>query len=564
MFEWKNKTDDQIAKFVLELFGRVVKKRLIYNDLHDVILKIFRPRLRSMLGQGEAGQQYGARVFDQHPANALSKFVAGLIGYMVSRSIPWHQLLPTNASFMALDHIKKYCQEATEQALYGAEQSNLYSAVVPHALDAHSIGTSVMIPNEDIVKDRVVFDVVHPGDSFLVTDRFGDVIGYLRPLKITRLSALEWFGKDNLPVNWFRKDELKEPLSEQEFIYTVLPNNDRDESSMLPEDREFAVFCVIKGSGRGKKNSKLALHSGRSTFPICWRTFRESGAEYGTSLAADCLTSGLITNKLGEKGLMAVHQLVEPATVGSKSLRASFQKSGLNPASRHWVDDMSREGIKPVLDRLNWPISDAQMVRIHEQIDDKFFIRFFEMLNAGDIKARTAYEVSQMMAEKATLMTTIVDTFEQESLEPAMEAIIFHETEMGRMPEPPEELITAGGRLRLRYLGPLAQLQRTLHQTKGIVDGMAVIAQMASFEESVAWKFNWLEAAEDAAVAQGWPQKYVRSDEEVAAIQQRIEQQREMAAQAEVAEKAGKTVESLGKRIEPSSALAQMTKGGGG
>ena len=562
MFEWKNKTDDQIAKFVMELFGRAEKRRQVYNDLHDTILKIFRPRLRNMLGQGEKGQQYGARVYDQHPANALSKFVAGLNGYMVSRSIPWHQFLPMDASLMSLDHIKKYCQEATEQALYGAGESNLYSALVPHSLDAHSIGTSVMIPNEDIKKDRVVFDVVHPGDSFLITDRFGDVIGYLRPLEITRLSALEWFGKDSLPTNWFNKDELKDPLSEQEFVYAVLPNNDRDVDSLLPEDREFAVFCVIKGFGRGGKSTKLVLHSGRDIFPICWRSLRESGAEYGTSIAADCLTSALVSNKLDEKGIAAAHQLVEPATIGSKSLRASFMKSGLNPGSRLWTDDISREGIKPVLDRLNWPISDAQMQRIHAQIDDRFFIRFFEMLNTGDIKARTAYEVSQMMAEKATLMSTIVDTFEQESLEPAMEAIIFHEMEMGRMPEVPDELIAAGGKLKIRYLGPLAQLQRTLHQSKGIVDGMAIIAQMAAMEESVAWKFNWLEAAEDAAVAQGWPQKYVRSDEEVAAIKQQVEQDRAMAAQAEIAEKAGKTVESLGKRIEPSSALAQMAGGG--
>lgn len=562
IFEWKDKTDDQIAKFVAEQHKRAEDKRRIYEDLWSLIIKIFRPRRYDILGNGEKGQQYGADIFDQHPANALNKFVGGLIGYMVSRSIPWLQFIAANINLMQLDHVKDYCQKAAEQILYAARRSNMYSALVPHALDAHSVGTSVIVPMEDIVKDRVVFDVVHPSDSFVVVDKFGDPGIYHRRLCLTRLTATEYFDNDNLPKNWFTiKGDLKHPLTEQEFIWAVYPNRDRDTSSLVPADKEFALFCVIMGSS-GAKKSRLVLRSGTDTFPICWRALRESGASYGTSLASDCLTSGLVCNKLSEKALAAAHKAVEPPVVASKSLRASLMRSRLNPGSYVWTEDMNRDSVKPIMDRLNWPISDAQLERKHGQIDDRFFIRFFEMLSRGDMKARTAYEVSQMMAEKATLMSGIVDTFEQESLEGHIDALILHETEAGRMPEPPEELLLAGGRLDIKYLGPLDQLQRTLLKSKGTIDALSIIAEIMAVDQSVGWRFNWHAIAEEVAVAQGMPQKHVKSDEEVDTVRQQVAEQQQAAQQADVAEKAAKSASMLGKRIEPGSPLEQLAASG--
>jgi hypothetical protein len=566
MFEWKNRDDKWVAKFVLEHFERAKTRRRIYEPLWEIVTKIFRPRRYDILSNSEQekGQQFGATVYDQHPANAMNKSVAGLIGYMVSRSSPWIAFVAPDVKLMQFDHIKQYCQEATEQVLYAAARSNLYSAVVPHALDAYSVGTSCIIPNKDELRDRVVFDVVHPRDSYLVCDSFGYPLIYFRSLRLTRLSALEICGRDRLPNNWFKKDkggaeELKQMLDEEDFIYAVFPNNDRDTDSALPEDKAYIVFLVYLGSNQNKQSS-LFLKSGKDIFPTCWRQMRESGADYGTSLSADCLTSGLVCNKLSEKELAAVHQMIEPAGVWSKTLKSALLRSGTNPGARIYADDINREGFKPIMDRLNWPVSDAQLERKHAQIDDRMFIKFFEMLSAGDIKSRTAYEVSQAMGEKAALMTSIVDTFEEDSIENNIQAIILYETEQGRMPEPPEELVQAGGRIDIRYLGPLAQLQRTLLKSKGTVDAIAIIQQLALLDEAVLWKFNFLEAAEEVAVNQGWPQKNIRSDKEVEEIRQQVQQQREALQQAELAEKGAKAVGALGKRVEPGSPAEGLSK----
>ena len=561
MFEWKSKSDDQIADYVVKNQGRLEEKRRNYEDLWEKIVTIFRPRRYDILGERKKGEQYGADIFDQQPANALNKFVGGLLGYMVSRRIPWIQFMAQGYRLMELDHIKEYCQSAAEQILYAANRSNFYSALVPHALDAHSAGTSVMIPTTDELRDRVVFDVIHPRDSYIAVDKFGYPNIYHRDLILTAITAVDMFGKEALPVKIVKDAEGKSPFSEHEFIWAVYPNGDRDTDSLRATDKPYAVFCVLKAS-RGENKSRLVLKDGRDNFPICWRSLRESGASYGTSLAADCLTSALIANKLGEKALIAAHKAVEPPVVYSSTLRPSLH---LNPGGRTPVADLNREGVKPIMDRLNWPITDAQMEKIHAQIDDRFFIRFFEMLSESDLKARTAYEVSQMMGEKAVLMSTIIDTFEQETIEPAIEVLIAAESAAGRMPDPPDEIIESGGRIDLDYIGPLAQLQRSLLKSKGIIDSLSIVQAIMALNVEAGWKINWLELIEEAVIAQGMPQKLILSDDEVRQIQEAQAQRQQALEQAEMVEKVGKVIPGLGKPVAPGSpaeALMGAAEGG--
>uniref|UniRef100_A0A6M3JQ56 Putative head tail connector protein n=1 Tax=viral metagenome TaxID=1070528 RepID=A0A6M3JQ56_9ZZZZ len=567
MFEWKDKTDEWVANYISDNQSRMYDRRQVYHALWELLTKLFRPRRYDMLGVRRKGQKYGANIFDPHPANALGKYTGGKLGYMVSRTIPWIQIVSAKAEHMRIDRVKGYCQGAAEQILYAARRSTMYSSLHPHSLDADTLGTSCVVPMFDIVKDRVHFDVVHPKDSYIMVDKYGDPIVYHRDLKLTRLTAVDMFGKDAVPTDWFREGELKEILKEEEFIWAVYPNNDRGDSS-LPIDLPYAVFCILKGQkrGRGRQKGSLIYRSGNAIFPIIYRSGRESGAEYGTSLAADCLTAAMKVNKLGEKQLMAAHLAVEPAMVASKATRAQLLRTRANPGSFTYVDDIARDKPQQMHERLNWPVSDAEMKRWHEAIDDVLFIRFFEMLSSQDASSRrTIYEVSQMMAEKATLMSTIVGTFEEESLEKYIQAIVMHETNAGRMPDVPPELWIGNNEYdyAIRYLGPLDQLQQMLLKTRGTMDAMEVISKMAVLDTNVPWKFNFLEAAEEAAVALGWPQKFVNSDETIAMMQQQAAQSQAAMQQAEIAEKGAKASAMLSKRVEPGSMMDQVRKRAG-
>lgn len=564
MFNWKDKTDEQAVKIVEANHERLEAIRRDREDLWDMTVSVFRPRLHELLRRDKSlrGKQYGARVYDQGPANSLHKFVAGKLGYMVNRSVPWLQFSAPDARLMTSDSIKRYLQETAEQVLFAAGRSTLYSALVPHCLDADSIGTSVMIPMKDEFNDRVVFDVAHPRDSYLGDNRFGDADVYHRRIDLTRKTAEERFGRDQLPSSWYKDEQLRHPFQEDEYLWAVYPNDDRDDTSRLSLDKRWRVMAILRGDGkRGTKKSRMVMKSGRDRFVIAYRTGRESGSVYGTSISADCLTSALVLNKLSEKSIEAAHKVVEPPVFASSTIAGRLKS---NAGGVTAVDDVTREGAKTWLDRINWPITDAQIERVQAKVDDRMFIRFFEILSTAEQPEKTAFEVSQIMGEKAVLMTTIVDTLEQESLAPSIEELLFHEGEAGRLPDPPDELLAAGGTVDIIYLGPLAKLQRALLRGKGIVDSLGIIREMMEMWPQVGLKFDPLNMAEDVAVSQGMPQKLIKSDAEVEAAMQAEAQRQQAAEAAAIAEQAGKANAGLGKAPEEGSPAEALLAGAEG
>lgn len=558
MFNWKNKSPDQIAKIVTDMHPRLVKRRQTFEDLHELLVKIFRPRRQSILGAHKKGKQYGARIYSQVPANSLHRHVGGKIGYMVNRSVPWIQFITPDHRLMKLDHIKEYCQTAAEQILYATNRSNFYSMVYPHTLDADSIGTSVVIPFEDEEEDRVFFDVVHPRSSYIAVDAFGKPNIYHRELSLTRMTAEEMFGVNKLPDNWYKKEKdgtmnLIQPLQEDKYIWAIYKNGDREHDSLLTEDKKYIVFVVLRKK-RGTTDN-LVYMKGREHFVICTRPGRESGSEYGTSISADCLTAALVTNKLEEKSIDAAHKAVDPSVIASSTLRATLStKAG----GRTFVDDINREGAKTWMDNLNWPITDAQMQRLIDQIEKRMFLPVFELLSSGEQIERTAYEVSQLQGEKATLMSTIVDTFEQDTLLPSLQHIITAETEANRMPDVPDEIAFGGGRIDIEFLGPLAQLQRSLLRSKGTIDALTLIERVIAMNEQAGWKIDWMELIEEITIAQGMPQRLIVSDETIELMTQQANKQAEMAEELERLKVGAKASSDLAQRIEPRSPMSQL------
>ena len=124
------------------------------------------------------------------------------------------------------------------------------------------------------------------------------------------------------------------------------------------------------------------------------------------------------------------------------------------------------------------------------------------------------------------------------------------------MPPVPEEILLAGGRVDINYLGSLSQLQRSLLRSKGTIDALQIIEQMMGMNEQVAWKFDWLGMAEDVAIAQGMPQKHILSDAEVDIIRQQNAEREQMAQQAALMESAGKAAPGLSQAPQENSPAA--------
>lgn len=561
MFDFDDKSDDQIVKMVLGHFGHAKQKRLVYEPLWETLNKIFMPRRYDFLQNDRRGKQYGAKVYSGHPAIALNKCALGTLNYLASKSTPWLAFGASNQRTMANDEVKRYFQECAEQVLWSFNKSSFFSSSIWFTKDGFCTGTAASVPEHDYVRDRVVYKTMHPSQCYVEDDEFGNPCALFRPFKRTAIQLYQLAGKDKLPDEIVAaaegRDGAKNPFSEFDVLMAVYRNHkySTSDDSLLPEDGPNKIFYILMGTK--EKNKQLIVKSGIDYFPLIWRMGKEPDYSYGTSLAADALTFALIDNKLAEKGLQAVHMAIEPPTIAPASLRGRVR---LNPGGRTWTNS-PEERVETLMERLNWPMSDAQMERIHNQINDVFFIRFFELLSQGDLPQITAYQVRQMMGEKAVLMSSISESFEEDYLNGAVDAQWAYETKAGRMPKAPDILYDpeySNGKIDVNYIGPLAQLQKSLLKSKGIIDGLEVIKLIQSIWPQSVIKINEMQLIEEAGIAQGMQQSLFKSDDEIGAILAEQRQKDEQAAMVEQGAQVAKALPAAGQEIQPNSPLALL------
>jgi len=556
-------SDEKIVDVLIKHFNYIKGKKRFLNDLHTILVKIFQPRRYDLLRNQIAGQRYGQKLYDPHPANAANKHVLGVIGHTISKSMPWLQLMSSKQTLMEDDSVKQFLQEGTEQLLYSFSQSTFYGANFWAKKDETVVGTGCLWPEEDDVRGRMVYLPVHPGETYLEDDEYGNPAVFDRPFKFTAIKLLQKFGKDVLPASVLKNakgmDNDSNPFFEYNCLLCVYKNVKPNPDSELPEDMAYKVFYILMDSDDDKK--KLLQKTGIDDFPIIRRYGKENEVAYGTSLCADALTAGQIVNKVGEKALLHLHKLTEGVWRVHSNLKSKLH---LNAAGRTFADK-PEEFIEQIYKNTGaWPYSDAQMDRLHTAIDDILFIRFFELLSGRDIPQITAYQASRMEGEKVTLMNAIVNN-EEEFLEQAVAVQWDFEDRAGRMPVPPDILLDPKNRgiLNVKYTGPLFQAQRQLLKTRGTVEFLELVGAMNNIWPNAKIKVNELELIEDAGIAIGQPQKMFKSDDEITGILAQIAQDEKEKEQAQFALEAAKAAPAMGKAIEPNSPASIMAEAAG-
>ena len=560
MIDFSGKTDVQIADLVIKNQSRMEKERQCFDALRQKLQQIFLPRRYDILAQGkEKGQQYGTRIYDGHPANAANKYAMGMLAHQMSRTAPWVAFLTSDVRLMKDDNVKRYVQDAADQIHFGLNESDLYGQSVWFAKDGAVIGTAVNIPQENITEGKMHYETVHPRDAYLKYDKWGNLITLHRPVKITALDAMLEFDNTKLPLRLLNDAKAigqGNPFRKYEFLYATYKNPKPDRTSARSQEKEWKVFYILRsGQGQGRK-STLVLDSGTSFAPNAWTYGREPGVDYGFSIAADALTEGLQLNKIGELMLILAHREADPAIIAPKGIQHEMQT---RPGGRTFVVDKytGKDIVREIFSRGNWQIDAAQSDRIHQSIDDKFFVPLWDALMTLQGPQKTLGEVLQIQGNKAILLSPVSESFEDQYLKRVVNnQWVFEEQIAKRMPDVPDILLEPKNRLiQTMFIGPLPQLQRATAQTRGTINALAVIADIGSLWPSSLVKINEMELIEEAAIAQGMKQSLIRSDEEVKDILDAQAAKEAAELQTQQAIDTAKTVPGLGRTIEADSAL---------
>lgn len=556
MFDFTGKSDKDKVLFLTRNQSNLENKRRSLEPLWELENMLFRPRRFDLLRSELPGQQYGQRLYDGHPANNLNKHVRGLMGNMINRSVPWLSFNVARQKFMKNDDIKIYLQEAEEQILFSFGRSTFYDESPNSLSDGVAIGTGVMMPKDDLVNGRVAYQSIHPGESYLENDEFGNPAVYHRKFKMSAINAFEMFG-DKLPDNTIKKvqGDKQDPFSENQYLYCLYKNANFRQNSVRSQDKLYQVFYIALDKDPVK--TQLLKEDGQDFFAVTWRPSRETNQAYGTSISADALTEALILNKLGEKALADVHQEVEKALKASKGLKGRIHagaKGRTYLKAGETIEELFRS-------RGGALIAKEWIEDLRASLDDKFAIRIFETIDPATSPQMTAFQFSRMQAERAVLAGN-VGSLETEYLSQAVQVQWDFETRAGRMPDIPDILLNEpDAQIDVVYTGPLSRLQRSLIEGQGVAESLAVAREIASIWQNTAVKVKEMEFFEDAWIAVGGKQKLLKSDDEVAEILQAQAEAVQQQEQLDTAEQVASIASTVNQPIERDGPLALLGAG---
>jgi hypothetical protein len=410
--------------------------------------------------------------------------------------------------------VREWLQEIEFNMYQALNRSNFYSEMWMYIYDGMTAGTATIFGEEDLIEDRISFETVHPGEIYIQENRYGEVDLLHRKYKRTTRQLVQMFGLDNLTPQCKQVYESS-PFTEYEIIHAVFPREEYDNRMMDAKNKKYAsIWLLLAGN-------HICRISGFDNFPFAvWRYMRSGKEPYGISPAmlaiADIKGLNIIDKcDLGARQMALDPPLNVPSYMEGK---VEWKPRGIN---YYKEGAQGKDIIYPADIGANFPSTDTIVERKQRALKERFHVDTFLMLSSLEGRGdRTAYEVSEMMAEKAAVLGAELGPLNTE-LDDLNEIVYDIESAAGRMPDPPDILFQlAANDPSLRfdpvYMGPLAQAQREKFSKTGIRKFFTEIAPIVNVKPETLDKINADAAVDILGEINNVPQEILYSDDEVA------------------------------------------------
>lgn len=536
------------------------------ETLMEELIDLLLPSSTPWSSSEQEGEETGTEIYLSDPVRYLRTCADGLMGCMVSPHFRWFAYQMGNKDLRENDEVRGWLQECEEQMYYVFKNSNFYSVLPPHFRYALGIGNSMLLRYENTMLGKQVFTCPHPRQNYWLEDLNGRTIPYHRLYKKTVAEILETFGPEKMSSKF--KEAVKQGRLYEEFtiLHCIYHKEDRifDETDIKPNRPYMEFYVEYNASETGF--SGIIRQAGYFTNPVApWRLEKNDDEVYGRGIGHLALSDIRGANELRASVITGIHKEIDMPIIAPMSLRGLIQK---NPGGETYIKDSLLAGNRiPVRDLYGRTINYASIKDFEERLAvglrEWFSVDYFLQLSnlAMQGSPPTATQILGMADEKAILLIGRVGRFDSDCFDGLMKSTFLSEFMAGRLPEPPGIIYQYGGSLPdIEYLGPLAQAQRRMHSVRANMSALTSVMPAFEAEPKAKYKIRWADFVEDCLEKGGFSQKLIVPKAEYEQIIQAIDKNEAQLQQLEMAEKLGKVIPALGKKVASSSPLAGMTK----
>ena len=525
-----------------ELGDFVLPRRLRFSDRDD---------------KHQRGKKLNSRIVDSTATFALRTLVSGLMTGVTSPSRPWFKLNPRARGLSEDPEVSRWLHAVTLLMRDIFAASNVYNALTVAYEDLGLIGTTALYIEPDF-DDVIRLRPMPVGSYYLAAGANGLVDTCYRDLRMTVAQMVEEFGLQACSASVQSHWRNRELDHEYDVVHAVEPRRDRNPvAGDARNKRWLSVYYEPGGEG-----DKLLRESGFDSFPVLAPRWYVTGNDvYGRSPAMDVLGDIKQLQETQKRKGQAIQKQVNPPLQGGPAY-SNHHVSLLPGAINILADgDLQRGGLRSVYDvRLSLNDLRQDIAETQESVRRGLFADLFRMISNMERSGVTATEIAERRAEKSLGLGPVLERLQNELLEPLVERTFEIAADVGILPEPPEVL--DGVDLKVELTSVLSRDQQ--------IDGIVGLERFVGFSNGLGqvdpgagMKANLPQAVDEMAELLGVSPSVVRSDEEVAAMQQaqaqRQQQQEQMAMAQQAAGMARDAGAGVASAVSASQDLAALT-----
>ena len=539
---------------VIKRLGTLKKMRqpyeLSWKDVTDYVL----PRRSFWDIDATPGQKPTQKLYDGTALTELQLLVDGALGNLVSATLRWIRLTMEDRRQNDIPWVRDWLEEV-EDVLYAEfARSNFYEAMSEFFLDAASIGTAVMLVEDDVSTKRILFSTRHMKECYVAEARNGSIDTLYREFFMTNRQAMQTWGEK---LSTARKEKVKDdPFGNAKIIHACFPRAEREPGKVDSFNKAWHSLYIDSGF----HNDDFIDEGGYDDFPyLAWRWRKNSDEIYGRSPAIDAIQDVLRLNQMGKTDLEVTQLGAMPPLNVPKAMKGMERivPRGYNYYTK--PDEM----IFPIDLGQNYSISKEKEEELKEQIRNTFRTKMYLLMEQLEGGPYTATEIRERQGEKATIQGPMIGRLNSECLIPLIKRTYKISERNGLIPFPPPDL-EQGGRIHIEFQGPLALQTKKYHQTQGIDTGMLFIQGLREmFPESL----DNVDADELMRIgldSKGMPQKVIREKPQVTEIreirQEEAARQEQEAIAMEQQKLLAQNAQKLNEPVNPEGMLAGIGK----
>lgn len=497
--------------------------------------KYFLPRryqwlsAQSPLGAANSGRSQNAArrrneyILDATGTKAARTLAAGMMNGIASPARPWFSFRFAGFPDTIADYpveVQRYLDELERRVLVVLAESNFYNALAVTFLDLAVFGTSATLIYPDF--EKVIRFYNSPVGEFRLTqDDRRIVTGYARSFHMTTAQIISRWGEAN--VSEIVQGEWKRGGTARQQSHTIchLIEENSDDDDRIGGGFASREVYWEKRETRGKVLSIAGFRVAPGIFPR-WELVGND--TYGTSPGMDALPDVIQLQHETKAKAMSLDYMNRPPIVADNTFK---QKPGaLLPGGRTFVPSSSQAGAKPVY-TVSPPINEMSqdIASVQASVRETFHNDLFRMISQLDT-VRSATEIDARREEKLVLLGPVLERFENEALDPALQITVSNMRDADLLPPPPPGFENEV--LDIRYVSVLSDAQRAVG-TASMERFMEVIGNTAAAVPEVLGIPKWDALLREYARRLNVPAVGIKSADEVAA--EAAAQQEQLAAQ---------------------------------